>query len=94
MLDGGSLYWIIAGAFALRQRIAGLEAVIDSVSGTPACRIVLEARLVAVAPWPRRPFQGWRYLEAAEAPPDLALTETGAADGHALDLALSKLGLC
>jgi hypothetical protein len=27
--------------------------------------------LITVRPTPRRAFQGWRYLEGADAPPDL-----------------------
>ncbi len=33
-----------------------------------------------MAPRPMRPFQGWRYLKAADAPPDLSQSE---ADGLA-----------
>jgi hypothetical protein len=33
--------------------------------------MVFANRLVAVRPAPRRAFQGWRYLDAADAPPDL-----------------------
>ena len=32
---------------------------------------MLENELVPVRPTPRRPFQGWRYLDPDEAPPDL-----------------------
>jgi hypothetical protein len=33
--------------------------------------LILENELVAVRPTPRRPFQGWRYLDADDAPEDL-----------------------
>jgi len=32
----------------------------------------LDQTVVKVSPRPFRPFQGWRYLAAADAPPDLA----------------------
>jgi len=39
--------------------------------GTPRCAIVLDPTLVRVEATPRRPFQGWRYLQPADAPRDL-----------------------
>jgi hypothetical protein len=33
---------------------------------------VLDPHITAVEPVPQRPFQGWRYLEARDAPPDRA----------------------
>jgi hypothetical protein len=35
------------------------------------CAIVFSPALVRVAARPRPPFQGWRYLVAKDAPPDL-----------------------
>lgn len=70
ILGEGSLYWVIAGAVRCRQTIAGLEAATDH-EGKPCCHILLHPDIVRTAPWPRRPFQGWRYLEPKDAPPDL-----------------------
>ncbi len=39
--------------------------------GRPACGIVLSPKIVTVAPTRMRVFQGWRYLEVADAPIDL-----------------------
>ena len=71
VLGGGSLYWIIKRFVMVRQRIIGLEAVIgdDAVS---RCDIVLDPELIRTEPQPRRPHQGWRYLDSASAPKDLA----------------------
>ena len=69
LLDGGSLYWAVAKKFAVRQRILALEPAM--VGGVRKCRIVLDTELVPVRAVPRRPFQGWRYLEGAKAPVDL-----------------------
>ena len=69
--DGGSLYWVIKGAVVVRQRIAGLEEVEDG-EGRALCRIWLDPLLVRTEPRGRRPFQGWRYLTAEDAPPDLS----------------------
>ena len=70
LLDGGSLYWVIAGAIRARQKIAGIEQV-TSKDSKSRCRLLLERTLTPTTPWPRRPFQGWRYLSGQDAPPDL-----------------------
>jgi hypothetical protein len=68
---GGSLYWVMAGTITVRQRITDI--VRDAWDdGSPCAGLVLDEALVPVAPRAMRPFQGWRYLEATDAPPDLA----------------------
>ncbi len=69
ILDGGSIYWVIRRKIRARQAITAVEAATDD-SGKARCALILDAELVPVEPRPRRPFQGWRYLEAAAAPPD------------------------
>ena len=71
LIDGGSLYWVIKGVIQLRQRITGFEEGLKS-DGTPCWKIMLGRKHHLVRPTPRRPFQGWRYLEANEAPADLS----------------------
>jgi hypothetical protein len=71
LLDGGSIYWIIKGRTRARQRLIGLESDVDE-EGRKFCRLMLEPGLVPIDPWPHRPFQGWRYLETKDAPPDRA----------------------
>lgn len=78
ILDGGSLYWVIGGAIAARQRVLGFE---DSAKqdGTPAIAILLDLVLVPTAPRAFRPFQGWRYLAVDRIPLDsTGSTATGA----------------
>ena len=70
LLAGGSLYWVIGGEVAAREKLFGIEPFRDS-DGIGRCRIVMQPRVIAVRPRPMRPFQGWRYLSAADAPPDL-----------------------
>ncbi len=69
VLEGGSLYWVIGGLICVRQRILDLRPVVRG--GITHCAIVYDAKLVKVLPRPRRAFQGWRYLDAADVPPDL-----------------------
>ena len=79
LLQGGSLYWVIKGVVQARQKLVDLrEGTKDD--GTPCCLLILDKALVPVRPVPRRPFQGWRYLDAADAPADLRAGESGIAD--------------
>ncbi|MGH2339967.1 DUF1489 family protein [Segnochrobactraceae bacterium EtOH-i3] len=93
ILDGGSLYWVIRGRIQVRQRILALRAE-TGADGVPRCAIVLEPELVPVVPRQHRPFQGWRYLAAADAPADLARAPAGIDEMPAeMRAALADLGL-
>jgi len=70
LLDGGSLYWVIKGLVQVRQPLLDL-AEGSKEDGTPCCLLILKDERIAVRPQPRRAFQGWRYLDADAAPPDL-----------------------
>ena len=76
LLDGGSLYWVIKGVIQVRQRLVGFEEGTKD-DGSRCCLILLDQQLVPVRPVPRRAFQGWRYFDAADAPPDLGSGEQG-----------------
>ncbi len=78
VLGGGSLYWVIRGQVRVRQRVTGFRSERDD-KGRPYCLIVVDPELVPTQWRPWRPFQGWRYLISADAPPDLA-AEFGSAD--------------
>ena len=73
ILAGGSLYWVIKGEIAAREKIIGIEPFRDK-DGIGRCRIVMQPKVIAVSPRPMRPFQGWRYLKEGDAPPDLTRT--------------------
>ncbi len=62
-LIGGSMYWIVKHRLVGRQEILRLE---DRKDGR--IDIVVSAELELIAPFPKRAHQGWRYLEAANAP--------------------------
>jgi hypothetical protein len=70
LLDGGSIYWVIKGEIAARQRLLAIEPFRDK-EGIGRCRLVMEPKLIPVSPRPMRAFQGWRYLSPQDAPPDL-----------------------
>lgn len=70
VLAGGSLYWVIKGAILARQRILGLERVLGG-DGIERCALLLDTAVIRTEAAPRRPFQGWRYLAAEDAPRDL-----------------------
>ena len=91
ILDGGSLYWVIKGQLAARQRILEIEPFVDA-DGIGRCRLWLEPDVAPVSPRPMRPFQGWRYLQEKDAPADLKAS--GARDlPEELRRALGELGL-
>ncbi len=71
VLAGGSIYWVIRGRIRVRQRVTGFASERDD-KGRAYCLIAVDPELVATLGRPWRAFQGWRYLAAADAPPDLA----------------------
>jgi hypothetical protein len=69
ILDGGSIYWVINRVVTARQRIVDIaEGVRDD--GSRCTDLVLDAVLVPVEGRFMKPFQGWRYLAAKDAPAD------------------------
>ena len=88
-LAGGSLYWIIAHRIVARSPILRFE---EADGGRTA--IVIAARTIPVATRAKRAHQGWRYLEGADAPPDLTDLGGGAEElPPQLREELSALGL-
>lgn len=70
VIDGGSMYWVIAGTMIARQRI--LDIVEDHREDMTACTsFMLDPDITMLAGRPTRPFQGWRYLDPDDAPPDM-----------------------
>lgn len=82
IVSGGSLYWVFKGMILARQRIVKIDEVTDHHG--QRCGLYLDKTIVRTAPQPRRAFQGWRYLEPKDAPPDLA--DIGGADALPEDL--------
>jgi hypothetical protein len=87
--EHGSLFWIYKHQLVARSPILRFEPAPERRT-----HIVIEARMILLHPQARRAHQGWRYLEAADAPADLGAGED---PGEALpaDLAseLARLGL-
>ncbi|HWD28295.1 MAG TPA: DUF1489 domain-containing protein [Rhizomicrobium sp.] len=91
VLDGGSLYWVIKGQIAARQKLIDLRAV--TKNGTPHCGLVYAPTLVPVQRRAHRPFQGWRYFDPKDAPPDARGSKGGANLPEKLQKELVELGL-
>lgn len=83
----GSLFWIIKHRIVARQALRGFE---PHERGTA---ILLDPAVVPVLAVPRRSHQGWRYLVAADSPPDLADAGDAAALPPELAAALAGLAL-
>lgn len=93
VLNGGSIYWVIKGQVLCRQRIVRLDEVIGD-DGIRRCAIVLDPDLHRTQAALRRPFQGWRYLNPADAPPDLPKGRASEdAIPETLNRALAEIGV-
>lgn len=92
LLAGGSIYWVIKGGVQCRQRLLEIRPFTDA-QGIGRCRLVLDPKVVRTDWQPRRPFQGWRYLQQVDAPADLP--DAGGAGEMPLELRreLTELGL-
>jgi hypothetical protein len=92
LLEGGSLYWVIKGQLSARQKLLDIEEFTDA-DGIGRCKLILGPEVIETMPQPKRPFQGWRYLEAKDVPADL-FGEGQRADMPAdLKRELAELGL-
>ena len=92
LLAGGSLYWVIKGNVQVRQHLMDIRPFVDD-EGIRRCELVMEPHLIATEWQPRRAFQGWRYLQSADAPRDLQPGAGADALPANLRLELSQLGL-
>lgn len=93
LVNGGSIYWVIKGVVRARQRLLDIEAAVDE-EGRRCTLLILEPKLVRTVPRAHRAFQGWRYLEPEDAPPDLDDATAGLEDMPPdLAAALQELGL-
>lgn len=92
LVEGGSLYWVIKGVVLARQRIVRLDEV-DRGDGIRRCGIVLDPEVVRVEGVPKRPFQGWRYLDGKDAPRDLPKGSANDDLPPRLVAALSEVGV-
>ncbi len=89
--DGGSIYWVIAGAMTVRQRIERIAPATQD-DGSPCAALFLDRTLIPVEARPMKAFQGWRYLTEADAPPDLS--DNPAPDGLPESLRRELRALC
>lgn len=90
LLQGGSIYWVIRKFIRVHQRLLGVERRVDE-DGRPFCALIIDPRLVMTELQEFRAFQGWRYFDPKDAPPDLgegSVDDDGASlpDGMATEL--------
>ena len=76
LLDDGSIYWVIKRKIRVRQTILDIQPFTDE-AGIKRCNIFLDPELIATRQQSRRPFQGWRYLLASDAPEDMPMMAEG-----------------
>jgi hypothetical protein len=92
LLDGGSLYWVIKGQIAARQPLLDIREV-RRKDGLPKCGLVYKPKLIPTLRRAHRPFQGWRYLDPKDAPPDAHSLRRRKGLPDALCAELAELGL-
>ena len=73
--DGGSLFWVMKGSVTCRMPILDISS--SGEGKAKMCLIKLAGEVIRTAPQARRPFQGWRYLDPKDAPPDLSTMDAG-----------------
>ena len=76
ILEGGSLFWVFKGQILARQRILRLDERIGA-DEIRRCAIILDPAIIRTESAPRRPFQGWRYLDPKDSPRDLPQARRG-----------------
>lgn len=93
VINGGSIYWVIKGEVQARQRVKEFRERVGQ-DGIRRCAIMMDPEIIRVTPSLKRPFQGWRYLEAKDAPMDLPMGRGDEAPLPAdLNRALAEIGV-
>ena len=73
LLNEGSLFWIVKNQIQCRQSILDIVPYQENDDEKPSYLFLCSPQLVRVQPISRKPFQGWRYLESENAPPDIGI---------------------
>jgi len=95
LASGGAIYWILKNRIQVRQKILGFEMATED-DGTKWCMIMVEPQLTQTIAVQKRAIQGWRYLEAKDAPKDRGVYVYGqSSDDPPEDMAddLKNMGL-
>jgi hypothetical protein len=79
--SGGSIYWILKGRIAVRQKILGFE-MVQEPGEKDWCKIVVDPQLYLTIAKPKRAIQGWRYLDDKDAPKDRGPYFAGLSDNE------------
>ena len=67
---------------------------VEGADGILRCGLVMDPAVIRTEPARRRPFQGWRYLDPADSPRDLAASRLAEPTlPPRLALALADIGL-
>lgn len=83
---GGSIYRVIKNRIVCRHKILGFQMVEVEGQGT-FCNIMQHPDIIQTVAVPRKPFQGWRYLEEKDAPKDRGLYRLGQGDDPPAEMA-------
>ena len=86
ILPGGSIFWVVNRVVLARQPLLDIVAGARD-EGSKGCDLLLDPTLVPVRGRLIKPFQGWRYLRAEDAPAD---DLAGYASGEALPEELAR----
>ena len=70
LVTGGSIYWVVKGFIIGRNPLVAID-VDEMGKGRARSSLICSLPMVPVAPRRHRPFQGWRYFRAQDAPPDI-----------------------
>ena len=95
LLDGGSIYWVFGGGISARQLLVDIGAG-TRADGSRCAALKTTLPLVPVVFRPMAAFQGWRYLDPSDAPPDVGsvtVPSTAADMPESLRKELGRLGL-
>ncbi len=76
---GGSIYRVIRNRIVCRHKILGFRMVEVEKEGT-YCQIMQDPDIIQTVAVPRKPFQGWRYLDEKDVPKDLGIYRLGQGD--------------